>query len=319
MSVRRSYLDFAAVALAPLSVLLVVTLQTFAAPAPPSVTPEEGVAAEFTAADDSVVKVQLRDKKLELHTKYGTLQIPVADVKRIEFADRLAPDVQTAAAKHVDNLNHFDHKTREDATEALKGMKSVGYPFALKAAKSDDPETKRRGDEIAKAIRAKVPRAKLEVREEDAVYTSDAKLTGKLAVEYLMVGTDVFGDQQVKLSKMRTLRVGKQAPEPLVVATAAPGNMSAFNNQFGKEFTYAVTGSVPAPGANASLWGTDQYTLDSQLAVAVVHAGLAKEGETVVVTVRVVQPPPAFPPSSRNGVTSIQYGAYPAGAYEFVK
>jgi hypothetical protein len=67
------------------------------------------------------------------------------------------------------------------------------------------------------------------------------------------------------------------------------------------------------------VWGTDQYTLDSHFPSAVVHAGLAKRGETVTVRVRIVQSPAQFNGTVRNGVTSTPYSVYPTGAYEFVR
>ncbi len=67
------------------------------------------------------------------------------------------------------------------------------------------------------------------------------------------------------------------------------------------------------------LWGTDVYTLDSNLAAAAVHAGLAKPGEAVAVRVRVVQSPIQFTASFRNGVNSNAYGTFASGGYEFVK
>ena len=104
-----------------------------------------------------------------------------------------------------------------------------------------------------------------------------------------------------------------------IAAAQAPGNLSAYQQQFGKELVFAVTGFTPTPGTNPNVWGTDQYTLDSNFAAAAVHAGLAKVGETVTVRVRVVQSPPQFVSTFRNNVNSTAYGAYPAGAYEFVR
>jgi hypothetical protein len=152
------------------------------------------------------------------------------------------------------------------------------------------------------------------------VQTDDSRISGRLTAEVLRVGTFQFGEQQLKLADVRMLRSGAGAvAEELAAAPQAPGNMSAYQQQFGKEVAFTVTGFTPVAGANPSLWGTDLYTLDSNLSAAVVHAGLAKPGETVAVRVRVVQSPPQFVASFRNGVASTAYGQYPAGAYEFVR
>ena len=149
------------------------------------------------------------------------------------------------------------------------------------------------------------------------VQTDDSRITGRLTAEVVRVGTFQFGEQALKLADMRALRT--MAVEESANVPSAPGNLQAYQQQFGKELTFSVTGFTSAPGTNPNLWGTDQYTLDSNIAAAVVHAGLAKPGETVTVQVRVIQSPAQFTASYRNNVNSTAYGAYPAGAFEFVR
>lgn len=287
---------------------------------PPEPKPRAAVEVEVKYIDDSTMKLKLLDDRLEVSTKYGVLHVPVADVRKIEFASRVPADVAEKVSAAIGKLNHADYKVRETATAELKALRERAYPLTLKALKHDDPEVSRRADEIVKFIQLKTPAGLLECRECDVIHTDDSKITGRLTAEVLRVSTFQFGDQQLKLADLRTLRSGPAAvAEEAAAAAQAPGNMSAYQQQFGKEMTYAVTAFVPTPGANPNVWGTDHYTLDSNLAAAVVHAGLAKAGETVVVRVRVVQSPPQFVSSFRNGVNSTAYGNYPAGAYEFVR
>ncbi len=58
------------------------------------------------------------------------------------------------------------------------------------------------------------------------------------------------------------------------------------------------------------VWGTDDYTTDSQLAVAAVHAGVLKPGERGRVRVRVVDGLVTYEGTTRNGVTSRSWGSY---------
>jgi hypothetical protein len=101
-------------------------------------------------------------------------------------------------------------------------------------------------------------------------------------------------------------------------AVTAPNNMMAYQNQFGKELVFTVTGPQPG-GAGQGVWGTDVYTLDSNLGAAAVHAGLVQPGKSAVVSVRVIASPVQFVGSFRNGVGSAPYGNYPNGAYEFIR
>ena len=286
---------------------------------PPESKPRAAVEVEVKYIDDSTMKLKLLDDKLEVSTKYGVLHVPVADVRKIEFANRVPAEVSEKVSIAIGKLNHADYQVREAATAELKALRERAYPLTLKALKHDDPEVSRRADEIVKFIQAKAPAALLECRECDVIHTDDSKITGRLTAEVVRVSTFQFGDQQLKLADLRTLRSGPAVAEEVAAAAQAPGNMSAYQQQFGKEMTFAVTAFVPMPGANPNVWGTDHYTLDSNLAAAIVHAGLAKPGETVVVRVKVVQSPPQFVSSFRNGVNSTAYGNYPAGAYEFVR
>jgi hypothetical protein len=89
------------------------------------------------------------------------------------------------------------------------------------------------------------------------------------------------------------------------LAADAPPNMQELADAAGASFYFRVTGAADGP-----LWGTDVYTGDSSLAAAAVHAGLANVGETKVIRVTIVQPLSQYTGSTRNGVTSHDFGRY---------
>jgi hypothetical protein len=278
-----------------------------------------GVDVEVKCSDDSTLKVKLLDDKLELVTKYGFLQVAVADVRRIDFASRCAPEVADKITQAISKLGHPDFPTRERATAELKAYRERAYPFLLKVLKHDDPEVSRRADEVVKSIQARVPAAQLEARDNDVVYTDDSKFSGKLTAQTLRVGTSMFGEQPLKLADVRSLRSGTAvAAEELRDAPPAPASLAAFQQQFGKEMTFTLTGFRPGP-QQPSLWGTDVYTLDSNLAAAAVHAGIVQPGQTATVHVRIIQSPPQYVSSFRNGINSTAYGNFPSGGFEFVR
>ena len=59
-----------------------------------------------------------------------------------------------------------------------------------------------------------------------------------------------------------------------------------------------------------SVWGSNPYTTDSSLAAAAVHAGVLTVGETAVVKLKVKADPGAYTGSTKNGVTSSNYGPW---------
>ena len=89
------------------------------------------------------------------------------------------------------------------------------------------------------------------------------------------------------------------------LASDAPARIQDLCDTPGTTYYFRVTGA-----SDGSVWGTDVYTGDSSLALAAVHAGAAKPGETAVVRVTVQRPLNHYQGSVRNGVTSHDYGRY---------
>lgn len=74
----------------------------------------------------------------------------------------------------------------------------------------------------------------------------------------------------------------------------------------GSDFAYRC----PAGGSAGSVWGTDLYTHDSSICTAAVHAGritLAAGGDVVI---RMQAGASSYAASTRNGITSLPYGAW---------
>ncbi len=86
-----------------------------------------------------------------------------------------------------------------------------------------------------------------------------------------------------------------------------PGNLSAYGQKVGESMAFSVTGRIGGP-----VYGTGTYTTDSDLATAVVHSGILKDGEKGVVTVTIVQSPNQFAGTTANGVTSSAWQSYPS-------
>lgn len=110
-----------------------------------------------------------------------------------------------------------------------------------------------------------------------------------------------YFDQRGKLSRRQLRKLLEQNWG----ASDAPANMHGLCESVGATYYFRVTGVT-----EGQLWGTDIYSGDSIIGAAAVHAGLLKAGETKVLRVTVVTPPESFPATTRNGVTSTEYGKY---------
>lgn len=83
------------------------------------------------------------------------------------------------------------------------------------------------------------------------------------------------------------------------------GNMEPFRGMTGKEFALTLTGTN-----DGSIWGTDIYTYDSNLATAAVHANALEDGETGTVLITVLPGQDSYSGSERNGITSEGFGSW---------
>jgi hypothetical protein len=261
-----------------------------------------------------VLKLKLDDDRLEFTTPHGKLFIPVFEIYKIDFATRVCSDTGKRIQTAIRNLGSSDFRLRESASAELSSFGSSAYAALLDASKDKDPEVVRRADDLLERLRSSVPEEELDIRKHDVIYTEDSKIAGWIQGDAMKATTTQFGPVQLRLVDLRSLRslTGSLAGDDAAVALD-PGNLVNFQNQAGKSFAFRVTGAV-----NGSVWGTDVYTTDSNLASAAVHAGVLKAGQTKVIRVKIVGSPPTFQGSSRNGVSSSAYGFYP-GAYQVVR
>lgn len=68
----------------------------------------------------------------------------------------------------------------------------------------------------------------------------------------------------------------------------------------------------PANGSAKKIWGTDVYTGDSSICTAAVHAGVITLDQGGLVTIELKPGQTSYKGTTRNGVTSIDYGSYGA-------
>ena len=100
-------------------------------------------------------------------------------------------------------------------------------------------------------------------------------------------------------------------PEGLTVIKD-PGNLTSYRGNNDQVLGVIVTGSN-----SGNLWGTEIYTDDSTLSKAVVHMGLAKVNQTVLVKIQILPGQTSYTGSTQYGITSNDYGSY-AGSYKIL-
>jgi hypothetical protein len=268
-------------------------------------------------ADGGTIKLNLKQETYDLQTPFGKLSIPAKDVRLIELAPRVADEVAKEIEEAAANLGSPQFEIREKAVADLLRVGPLGYPVLLRLSKQKqtDLEVVARLEDVLDKVRAKLPDDQGEPREWDVVHTSLSRIAGHLDLKTIKAETAQFGEVQLKLVDVRDLRfAGVVEDADLSKIEAAPAHLYDKGDQIGKTFVYKVKGNA----SGGSVWGTDTYTLDSSLAAAAVHAGVVKDGKLGVVRLKIVASPAAFTGTTRNGVSSYDYGSYPA-AYKILK
>lgn len=117
-------------------------------------------------------------------------------------------------------------------------------------------------------------------------------------VHELVTYFDVRGKLPPKTLR-KLLDDGKVASEP-------PNSMHGLCDVTGAVYYFRITGVT-----EGQVWGSDPYTRDSVLGAAAVHAGLLSPGETKVLRLTVMPALKSYKGSTRNGVTTSDYGDFP--------
>ncbi len=164
--------------------------------------------------------------------------------------------------------------TRDLPADARKLLDGFQEEAKLIRQKAED-EVATRGEALAIALKTLQDQ-----------YTREAKLDEAVAIRDL-------------IRKLKAARINLQAD---------PGNLSAFYQAIGQTFYFEVTGAT----SGGSVWGTEVYTYDSRLAIAAVHSGALKDGETGIVEVTLLNSPDSHKGSTANGVTTSSWGVYSA-------
>lgn len=146
-------------------------------------------------------------------------------------------------------------------------------------------------DKDVKAIEAKARKELLE-RQEKAV-----KQLEELQAAYAKAGKK--DDAEAVGGAVKQLK-----EENVILALGAsvladPGNLAGYRGKDNEVFYFRVVGAT-----DGEVWGSDVYTDDSRLAVAAVHAGLVKSGETAIVKLTVLPGQGSYTGSTANDVTT---------------
>lgn len=108
-----------------------------------------------------------------------------------------------------------------------------------------------------------------------------------------------------------TYRLGRVTPSIPAERLTGVTNLEEMRSKVGAVYMVELTGSL-----DGTVYGTDFYTTDSNLAAAAVHAGLLELGQTAILAVEITGERTGFASSTQHGVTSRSWETW--GGFRFV-
>jgi hypothetical protein len=197
-----------------LAVCTVLTVANYGAAQSSTPTSPRSSQAEVRFGDGSIVRMTILQDDLEVQTKYGKLNIPLAEVRRIEFGLHVPPEMNQQINQSIKRLASEVYKERDVASKDLMQVGHFAYPSLQKASKSGDSEVAYRAAGLIKQISERVSPELLKLRDEDVIHTAEFTVIGKITSDSLKAHSPHFGEVSLKLSELRTMHMrqhgGKQ-------------------------------------------------------------------------------------------------------------
>jgi len=276
---------------------------------------------EVRYTDDSTMKLTLLEESLTFVTPHGALQIPVRDIKKIEFGTRLADADRRAVDAAIADLSGTDNAKREAAKALLAEIGPKALPALTRAKRRLTGDARAQFSQVVEALTAGLPDQTAIPRDTDILHTDESVIAGRVSLSALRVNTFQFGEQKLKVTDVSVMQFGKlttggRAKNVEMIDAMIDANqvVQLALRMVGKTVGVRVTGAI-----TGAVWGSGPYTSDSNLGMAAVHAGVLKVGETGVVRIKFVPSPPAYQGTTANGVTTSNYGSFGSGSYVVVR
>jgi hypothetical protein len=177
--------------------------------------------AEVRFADGSAVRVLVLQETLEVATKYGKLVVPTTEVRRIEFGQHLPEATVRRVDALIKQLGSDNFHLREQATSELAALGPDAFLRLKLAARSNDLEVAQRAQAVIERIRENHPAEKLQIKYDDSITTAEFPVVGRIVSATIKVRTSYFGDLELKVPELRSIRWTAGGGEEEITVDAA--------------------------------------------------------------------------------------------------
>lgn len=181
-------------------------------------------AIEVRFADDSVVKMILQEASIVVVTRYGKLTVPASDIRQIEFGMRVSEETTRRIDAAIARLGAHNATERQAAVSELLALREQAFPALRRAATGNNADAARQATEIIRTLSETMPVERLQTPPHDTIVAAEFTITGRIETPTLKAQSPYFGETNLKLAELRSLR---RASEPmnkmLTITVAQPG------------------------------------------------------------------------------------------------
>jgi hypothetical protein len=161
---------------------------------------------EINFLNGSTVRMVLQSEKLEIATPYGQLAVPTKEIRAIEFGLHFPDGIEARIQQTVRSLNAADFHERDQAGKTLLELGPYSFPAVLEASRAGELEVAMRAKALVKQLQAKHQKKDLKTGAEDRVVTPTFTIVGRILTFKLKAKAELFGDVDLPVARMRTLR-----------------------------------------------------------------------------------------------------------------
>jgi hypothetical protein len=167
--------------------------------------PTDGAPIEVRFADSSVVRMTFAQPSLEVVTKFGKLQVPIDEIRGIEFGIRYPEGLENKITQLIEQLSSSSVREVNEAREDLLSLKALSYPAVKRASTSTNPKIASHAYDIVKKLEEIVP-VPARLRDHDLIRAAEFPIAGRIAVPSFKGRTKYFGEVTVQIAEIRNLR-----------------------------------------------------------------------------------------------------------------
>ena len=174
------------------------------APAP---VPAEEPRHRVELSGGSVLVGRVEPRRWKVQTKFGLLAIPIENIRQVRFGRRAQPKRFAAVKKLIDDLASANPDRRNNALAALKKEGAYAAPALHRAAKKhDDPEVRRRSQELFDAIEVEEDDF---IPDEDQIVTTLFTVAGEVTLSSFKVTVKELGSINIRRADIVSVRLWK--------------------------------------------------------------------------------------------------------------